>query len=67
MDIDPVPADTNRPRDEHTCDTCGQKATHCYREGRGTGHSEHVCACITHTENPADALAATITRTATED
>jgi len=37
-------------KEPHKCDTCGKLATHCYREGRGTGHSEHVCACEEHTE-----------------
>lgn len=32
----------------HTCDRCGKPATHCHREGSGTGHSEHVCACEDH-------------------
>ena len=32
------------------CEFCPAPATHCYREGRGTGHSEHVCACAEHTE-----------------
>lgn len=36
----------------HTCDTCGEPATHCWRSGRGTGHSEHECACAEHTETP---------------
>jgi hypothetical protein len=35
---------------QHTCEWCGKPATHCYREGRGTGHSEHVCACEDHQE-----------------
>ena len=36
--------------DAHTCETCGRPATDCYRECRGTGHSEHVCACKDHAE-----------------
>lgn len=35
---------------QHRCDFCGKPATHCYREGAGTGHSEHVCACEEHQE-----------------
>lgn len=35
---------------EHICDSCSEKATHCYRDGRGTGHSEHICACKNHAE-----------------
>jgi hypothetical protein len=38
-------------RGEHTCDRCNSVATHCYREGRGTGHSEHVHACHAHAEH----------------
>lgn len=34
----------------HTCDRCSRWATHCFREGAGTGHSEHVCACTVHAE-----------------
>lgn len=42
-----MPIDERPP---HTCESCGEPATDCYREGRGTGHSEHVCACGEHTE-----------------
>lgn len=35
---------------QHRCDFCGEPATHCYREGAGTGHSEHMCACEKHKE-----------------
>lgn len=43
---------TNYEKSAHDeCDFCSKPATHCYREGSGTGHSEHVCACQDHTEN----------------
>lgn len=39
-----------KPHPQHTCEWCAKPATHCYREGAGTGHSEHRCACEKHTE-----------------
>jgi hypothetical protein len=46
----------------HVCERCTKTATHCYREGSGTGHSEHVCACEDHTEDALDSLAAALMR-----
>jgi hypothetical protein len=40
----------------HTCESCGKPATACYRDGQGTGHSEHMCACEEHTELPTGLL-----------
>lgn len=44
---DPERPDQDR---QHSCDRCGRPADHCYREGSGTGHSEHVCACADHAQ-----------------
>jgi len=40
----------------HTCDLCGRPADACYRDGMGTGHSEHVCACKEHGQDPMQAI-----------
>lgn len=37
---------------EEQCESCPKPAVACYRAGQGTGHSEHVCACEDHTEDP---------------
>ncbi len=47
----PVTPEAVKMARPHRCDFCGKPATHCYREGRGTGHSEHVCACKDHQED----------------
>ncbi len=39
----------------HKCDTCGEPATACYRDG-SPGHSEHVCACETHSQRGFEGL-----------
>jgi hypothetical protein len=46
----PLIADFRSTGPKHFCEYCGQEATHCYRDGAGTGHSEHVCACEKHKE-----------------
>lgn len=52
----PAPAPAKADPEAHTCDRCGKPATDCYREGSGTGHSEHVCACEEHGESLEDSV-----------